>query len=421
MTGVFGLRLAAVLGLAQAVLQKTASETCDPGKLAHTLGSSKEDASEALWLLCNRRYSKGVCEAASRTLSGELTLKTSHDRVSLQQFASTACHAVEAAISRQHSLLLRQRQQAAPRRDTSSEFSDRLEKIRASASAHRLSLDVARRYRGLKSKLGATAEAAEASDVVTISSGLADDSSLDDTLKHKSIPLPHSRFHWEYNRSNHSSVLLDQAVEDWKKEHRKKINISSPEIVSRANVFKKFVPASKANAEPQQAPAALTEATSLEEVSEAKIGINSLSSGATIQQVVPRSQTARELIALGVSHEKASAVENILSDMMPASEFPQVEIKVSSDAANSNPAHKATKLPAKAVQSKPPSESRLSVSVPFAAAQVGVAERQGGAVLRGWLARAASAKAAAAASGSTQDIDDLVQEVMDAHAVDDHH
>lgn len=242
------LRSAVLLNLSRVPLLRSDAGFCDAGQLAGAVSSKGLANSEELLSLCSSHYAKGVCLTAGHTLSEKFSSQRRGDGdVSLLQWANAACTAVEAA-SRSRALLLRQHRMAPGHVDSSSTARSRnLVDIRNSASVHRLSLDVARRYRLREAQSGAAAtggtmDLSMQAQLDAMMSSLAQaPSSMDSSLHQKSVPIPHARFRWETNHSNHSSALLDQAVKDWQKAERGKLNISRPSVARRAKAFEKFV------------------------------------------------------------------------------------------------------------------------------------------------------------------------------------
>lgn len=215
--------LALVLApLASSIYLLASRTSCDAGQFAGIL-SSRHVSPEELWKLCSSLYSEGICISAGRMLRAAHHRKESG---SYQQWARSACDAVEAASSQQRALLLRQSRATPSHEDAESR---RLADIRNSASVHKLSLDVGRRYRGLSSKtVAGNRESWQHKS----------SSSVDATLQHKSIPIPHGTFKWESENEPNSSAAMDKAVEGWSIEHAKAVNESSPEVERRVNAFK---------------------------------------------------------------------------------------------------------------------------------------------------------------------------------------
>jgi len=217
--------------VAAAIARLASSAPCDAGQFAEIL-SSRHVSSKELWSLCSSHYSEGICNSAGRMLRASHHRK---DSGSYQQWAKSACDAVEAASSQQRTLLLRQGR-AAPRQAGAE--SKRLADIRNSASVHKLSLDVAQRYHR------------ESGSVTTAQSegSLPNRSSLsvDASLQHKSIPIPHGTFKWESTNKPNSSAAMDKLVGDYLSKHAKAVNEASPESQRRSNAFKPVSAASVA-------------------------------------------------------------------------------------------------------------------------------------------------------------------------------
>jgi len=186
--------LVAFLALTCAVARRAGRRVCNAEQLIQTLALSRQElTSQSLLSLCSGRYSESICLAAGRSLQAGPGRHRDSDSVSLLQWASKACDAVEKVASRQKSLLSRQH------RDASLMASDPLPLI---------------------------------------------NNSLHNVLHHKDIPLPHvSKFWWEtsYNYSHNGSALLDREVKDWQLAHDAKTNLSSPAVLNRVNAFKGFI------------------------------------------------------------------------------------------------------------------------------------------------------------------------------------
>jgi hypothetical protein len=178
------IRILGVLAALPCDFASAGLDACNAGDLANVLShreaANTELTTQELLQYCEGQYSAGICVAVGHSLSNSLSSELKKGKVSLAQFASLACNAMEATLLQQRALLLR---------------------------------------RGREDK--------------------AKDSKLESGLSSKSIPLPHGTFMWEYKSSNGSSLAAK--VHKYREEVRSKVNVTSPDVSQRALAFTSYI------------------------------------------------------------------------------------------------------------------------------------------------------------------------------------
>jgi hypothetical protein len=220
------IRCAAILAVGEAAASSHRSDhgSCDTGEIAAALNTLPGTLTgQDLFNLCISRFSPGICFAAGQTLRAQLSDRAPGD-VSVMQFASSACSAVEAARNSQQALL----QRSAPAEMDLAARAAALAAMRSSPQAQQLSMNVAEN------------DESDAAEDESEHFNKKKTLNLDDVLHRKAFSFPHDSFDWEQNHTTHPSLMMQEKVAKWMSAHALKIDVGRPDIKYRTKFFKKF-------------------------------------------------------------------------------------------------------------------------------------------------------------------------------------